>query len=167
MSDVETAMIIVVLLAAGLVFLLLEILTPMFGLLVGLGLTSFGGAVWLCFAVNSWLGIGVLLALVFAVPAYMTLLVKLLPKSPLGRRLFLGKAPEAGGDAAPEADEHRSMVGREGTAETPLRPSGAVRVDGRRVIASAETGMIEQGARVRVLRAVGNSLVVREINTQE
>jgi membrane-bound serine protease (ClpP class) len=101
------------------------------------------------------------IAVVFVIPAYMVLLVKLLPRSPLGRRIFLGRAPKAEAEATPEADRHESLVGQEGVAETTLRPSGAIRIGGRRVIATAETGLIEQGAAVRVVRAVGMNVVVR------
>ena len=152
MTESQTILTIVVLFIAGLVFLLLEILTPMFGVLVALGMVAFGAVVWLCFTLSQVLGIAVLLSLVVVIPAYMALLVKLLPRSPLGRRLFLGRATAADGEATPEADEHASMVGKEGIAETPLRPSGAIRIDGRRTVATAESGMIQEGARVKVVR---------------
>lgn len=164
MSETQTALAIIAFIVAGLLFLLLEILTPMFGVLVVLSVAAFGAAVWLCFTVSQMLGIGVLLALVFVIPAYLVLLVKLVPKSPLGKRLFLGRAPERPGTAAPEATVHSSMVGKEGVAETPLRPAGAVRIDGRRTIATAESGMIEKGATVRVVRAAGTNVVVRKVD---
>ncbi|WP_233562405.1 NfeD family protein, partial [Sorangium cellulosum] len=56
-----------------------------------------------------------------------------------------------------------SAVGRVGTADTDLRPSGKVSLDGRRVEALSELGYVEAGARVRVIRAEGGRLVVRAI----
>ena len=136
---------------------------PAFGLLVLLGLGALGAAVWFCFGLSSVAGLVLLLSLIVIVPVYLTMLVKLLPKTPLGKRLFLRRARSAEADATPEADEHDAMVGREAVAETTLRPSGAIRIDGRRTIAVAETGMIEKGARVRVVRATGSNVVVREV----
>lgn len=163
MTDMQTILTIIALLVAGLLFLTLEILTPMFGLLVALGLGAFGAAVWFCFTLSQVAGLVVLLSLIVIIPAYLTMLVKLLPKTPLGKRLFLGRPRSAEAEATPEADEHDAMVGREAVTETTLRPSGAIRIDGRRTIATAETGMIEQGTRVRVVRATGSNVVVREI----
>ena len=161
MDQTQTVLAIIVLAVAGLVFLVLEIITPTFGILVGLGLVALGAAVVFCFSLSTMLGLAAIVLLVVAIPAYLVLMVKLLPRSPLGRRLFLGTAPEATGTGTPEADHHESLVGREGVTETTLRPSGAIRIDGRRVIATAESGMIEQGQTVRVVRAVGMNVVVR------
>jgi len=161
MDQTQTVLAIIVLAAAGLVFLVLDLITPTFGILVGLGVVALGAAVWFCFTLSTELGLAAVVLLVIVIPAYLVLMVKLLPKSPLGRRLFLGSAPEATGTGTPEADKHESLVGREGVAETTLRPSGAIRIDGRRVIATAESGMIEQGQTVRVVRAAGSNVVVR------
>lgn len=161
MDQTQTLLTIIVLIVAGLAFFLLEIITPMFGLLVALGVAAFAAAAWLCFTISQILGLVVLVALIVVLPAYMVMLVKLLPKSPLGRRLFLGGAPDATGTGTPEAARHESLVGREGIAETTLRPSGAIRIDGHRVIATAETGLIEKGQAVRVIRAVGTNVIVR------
>ena len=51
-------------------------------------------------------------------------------------------------------------------AETTLRPSGAIRIDKKRVIATAETGFIEEGATVKIVKAVGMNVVVREVREE-
>ena len=114
MDTTQTTLAIVVLFVAGLLFFMLEIVTPMFGLLVALGLAAIGGAVWLCFTLSPVAGMVAVIAVVFVIPAYLALLVKLLPRSPLGRRLFLGRAPKAEAEATPEADRHESLVGQDG-----------------------------------------------------
>lgn len=162
MSETQVTLTIIVLVISGLAFLLLEIITPMFGVLVGLGLMALSGAVWLAFTVSQLMGMLMLFAMVIVIPAYLVLVVKFLPRSPLGRRMFLGKAPEATAAATPEAPRHEVLVGKEGVAETPLRPSGAIRIDGQRVIATAETDMIEPGDTVKVIRAHGSNVVVRK-----
>lgn len=164
MDESQRIGIIIALAIVGLLMFVLEILTPAFGILLGLGLVALGGAVWLCFTLSGTLGFVSLIAVFVLVPVYLALVVKLLPSSPLGRRLFLGKAPDPGEGSHPERDEQRALIGREATAETDLRPSGAIRIDGRRVIATAETGLIDQGQRVRVIRAVGSNVVVRQID---
>jgi len=53
-------------------------------------------------------------------------------------------------------------VGRTGMAETLLRPSGAIRVDGKRIIALSESGIITKGQPVKVVRAGGSNVIVRK-----
>ena len=57
----------------------------------------------------------------------------------------------------------RVLVGKEGVAETVLRPSGKVRIDGVTYDAHSEGAWIEPGARIRVLEARASEVVVREI----
>jgi membrane-bound serine protease (ClpP class) len=59
------------------------------------------------------------------------------------------------------ADALDALLGQEGEALTLLRPAGTVRLGGRRVDAVAETGLIPQGARVKVIRVEGNRVFVR------
>ncbi len=155
--------IVIGLVVAGMVLFGLEILTPTFGVLAGLAVGALVGSVWVCYTRISPVGAIVLfVALVVIMPVYLAMLVKLLPKTPLGKRLFLRKAKQPG-TGVPEAAEHEALVGHTGTAETLLRPTGAVRIDGQRVIASAESGLIDKGATVKIVRAEGMTVIVREV----
>ncbi|HET6430351.1 MAG TPA: NfeD family protein, partial [Phycisphaerae bacterium] len=98
-----------------------------------------------------------------AIPAYLWFSVRVLRETAAGRKLVLGKARPGAAEAVPEAALEDAMVGREGTTETVLRPTGAVRVDGKRVIALAEGNMIEKGVKVRVVRRSGMNVVVRPV----
>ena len=156
---------IVALFVAALVLAVVEILTPMFGVLAFLGLAAMVAAIWLTYTLSPVAGTILTVVAVPAVAAYLYLVVKILPRSPLGRRMFLSKARKADAEATPEAQVHEALVGKIGTTESPLHPTGAVRVDGRRVIASSESGLIEKGRTVEVIRAAGMNLVVRETQT--
>lgn len=161
-----TILYILALLIAALLLILFELVTPSFGLLTIFGLLAAGGAVWLAFSISRTLGYVLLVALVLGLPAYYILLIRWIPRTRLGQRFFLkprGDRMKATG--TPEAEHTDSMVGRTGTAETYLRPSGAVRIDGQRVIAVAERGLIEKGATVRVTgRTTSGGLVVRSVD---
>ena len=154
---------IAALLLAGLVLLLLEVLTPAFGMLAAGAIAALVAAIWVCFTISPSLGMVMIVVVVVGVPTYLVYLVKVLPRTPLGRRLFLRKAPKGTGDGTPEAEELRRLIGRTGKAETALRPSGAVRIDGRRLVAVAESSMIEKDATVKVVGAGGTELIVRLI----
>lgn len=74
--------------------------------------------------------------------------LKLLPRTAVGKRLFLEGAI-AGTSQRPvgEAD----LAGKEGTAMTTLSPTGVVEVDGRRYEAFSMSGMVERGTRLQVV----------------
>jgi membrane-bound serine protease (ClpP class) len=53
------------------------------------------------------------------------------------------------------------LIGQFGRAVTPLRPSGLVDFDGRRLDGLSEEGLIPAGTLVRAVRVRGGELVVR------
>ncbi|MBE0641051.1 MAG: nodulation protein NfeD, partial [Bacteroidales bacterium] len=59
-------------------------------------------------------------------------------------------------------DEYRVMIGRTGLAYTILRPAGKVEIDGEIYDATAETGYIEAGTPVEVVRYLNAQLMVRK-----
>lgn len=163
----QTILIILALLLAAMVLFLLEVLTPSFGIIAALGIAALAGAVWQAFTISSVFGAILILGILLATPAYLMIAVRLLPKSPIGKRMFLRKARSGQGEAAPEADELDKMIGMIGMAETILRPSGAVRIEHKRVIALAESGTIEKGSSVKVIRVSGTNLYVREVTPRD
>jgi membrane-bound serine protease (ClpP class) len=158
-----TIALILVLLLAALLLFAAEICTPTFGVLGVAGLACLAGMVYLCFSINPLLGIVVVVGLIFLIPTYLYLMVKYLPRTPLGRILQLRTRTAEPGEGTPVADAEESLIGRTAVAETILRPSGAIRIDGRRVHATAETGFIAKGAKVKVVGTVGMNVVVREV----
>jgi membrane-bound ClpP family serine protease len=63
-----------------------------------------------------------------------------------------------------QEEKYRQMVGKIGDTVTALNPSGMVRIDGQRVHCQSEGMILDPGARVRVIAARGNSVVVRQID---
>jgi hypothetical protein len=92
------------------------------------------------------------------VPTAIVLGFKVLPNTPIGRRLTVtGLSFES---AAATDDRDLALVGREGVVEAVLRPAGMARIDGRRVDVVSRGEMIEAGERVRVVDVRGNRVVV-------
>jgi membrane-bound ClpP family serine protease len=149
------------LLAFGFLLLILEVFIPSGGLIGLLALSCLGLSLWKAFAQSTALGLNFLLADFLLMPVTMMLALYLWPKTPLARRVFL-KPP------APEDIElsHSGMrldhlVGQLGRALTPLRPSGLVDFDGRRLDGLSEEGLIPSGALVLAVRVRGGQLIVR------
>ncbi len=161
-----TILLILVLLVGALVLFAAEVCTPTFGLLAVAAVGCLVGAVYLCFTISPALGVVAIVVLVFLIPAYLWAMIKYLPRTALGRILQLRAQSKDPGEGTPDATELEALLGRTAVAETTLRPSGAIRIDEKRVIATAETGFIKEGATVKIIKAVGMNVVVREVKEQ-
>jgi len=162
LSDASDVSMIGILLSAAAVLMLLEIVTPSFGVLLVMAMGAIIGASYYGFKISPIVGALVILLGFLAIPIYLFLLMKILPKSPLGRLLFLRKAKDATAVGTPEVSKLEQLVGKTGIADTELRPSGKICVDGQRVVALSEHELIEKGQKVIVIKAGGTDVVVRK-----
>ena len=162
-----TIALIVLLVVAALVIAMLEILTPSLGILGTVAAACAAGAIYLAWEESAVFGIALLVAIIVVAPVYLVFMVRWLPTTAIGQKLFLKRLAVDAGEGTPEAGVLEQMVGKTGLAETMLRPSGAVRVDGQRVVALSESGTIEKGRSVTVLRASGTNLIVRATETAD
>jgi membrane-bound serine protease (ClpP class) len=64
-------------------------------------------------------------------------------------------------DGTKTYDKYLDLLDQIGIAETDLRPAGKARLSGRKHDVLAETGMIESGTNVRVVKVEGSRVVVR------
>ena len=156
-------LLIVALIVAAMVLIVIEVLTPTFGILGAVATALLAVSVWQAFVLHAAFGWALLLAVVILVPVYVYVMIKWLPGSALGRKVFLQSAPDGSGEGAPESDRLQSLVGKAGVAETQLRPSGAARIDGQRIVALAESGIIRKGAAITVIKAEASNVIVREV----
>jgi membrane-bound ClpP family serine protease len=143
----------------GLVFLGLEVVLP--GAILGIagGLFLIGGVAvaWLEHGAQG--GAIAFAVAVAAVGGLLFLELKVVPRTRLGRRLFLTKAID-GASQPPVAERADDVVGHEAVALTPLAPTGLVQVAGRRYEARCDSGFAPEGARLRVVRVETFQLVV-------
>jgi membrane-bound ClpP family serine protease len=150
---------IVLLFVIGLILLGFEVFVP--GAILGIfgGLALLGGSV-LAFLNygpgGGLLALGLALALV-GVLLYVEL--KILPKTTLGRRLFLHAAVSARSTTAPVLSE---IVGQLAVASTPLSPSGYVQIDGKRYEAYSQSGYVAAGTTLKVVSADNFRLIVTQ-----
>ncbi len=150
------------LLGLGLVFIVLEIFFPSFGLLGACSVLSVvGGAVvaWRTDVFVSYLVLSVVLC-----PAVALVAFKFLPRTPFGRRMLLGgssfdpRTAAAGGGGS----EFGALFGQHGVATTPLRPAGKAQFGDLRVDVTTRGEMIDGGRPVTVVRVEGNRVFVVE-----
>jgi membrane-bound serine protease (ClpP class) len=93
-------------------------------------------------------------ALLLAVAA-MVVIARYLPRSRLGRVLVLEDSVGAAVDIG------AALVGRAGVADTALRPTGKVLIDGRRLDVVSDGEFIEAGSAVAVHAVDGSRIIVK------
>ncbi|HET6243400.1 MAG: nodulation protein NfeD [Bacteroidetes bacterium] len=99
---------------------------------------------------------------VMAVILSIYLGARLLYSSAFNKIILHSSQETSTGYSSASAYSH-TLIGREGTALTMLRPSGKVEVEGETHDATALTGFIEKGAAVKVLKYESAQLVVKKI----
>jgi membrane-bound ClpP family serine protease len=158
---------------AALVLLALELFIPSGGLIGLLCGVAAVGSVVCFFRYSTATGLASVAVYLVLAPLLMVLIFRVWVHSPLARRMILGGAEEAEGgsseDLQPAAERSRlarlaqmqQMVGAEGVTVTALRPVGTVRINGQRLDALAESGIIEAGVPVVVADVYDNQIKVR------
>ncbi len=150
---------VIALFVVGLLLLGFEVIVP--GAVLGFAAV----VAFLAGVVVAWIehgaagGLLALSAALFAVFALLYFEFRILPRTRIGRRMFLEKAVD-GASQPPVAARASDVVGREALAVTALGPTGIVEVNGRRYEARCDSGFAETGARLRVARVETFHLVV-------
>ena len=168
----------VFLFAVGVLLVVLEIFIPSFGMLTLGALTCFAFSVWQAY--KAW-GVGAAWAMGMVAPVLSAAILyvgfKWIPRTSWGRGLVLRRPADEGVQETPTVSETAylspdggtdeaalaGLVGKEGVAQSFLRPAGVALIDGRRVDVVTEGGMVHASARVRVVAVEGNRVVVRRV----
>jgi membrane-bound serine protease (ClpP class) len=148
-------------LAVALAFLVMEAFIPSFGVLSVISLSFAGAAIYSAFNGAESLGLGIFVVsfVVIGFPLVLIVLFKNLHLLPMGNKL-IPPAPEA---PPRRSIEHEDLVGKRGVTVTPLMPSGAVRINSKRVDVLTSGEHIERNVPVIVERIEGNRVFVRKI----
>lgn len=86
--------------------------------------------------------------------------IKYFPQTKYGQRMILHTTLQG---AQSSRNASTELVGRDGTAQTVLRPSGMAVIDGKRLDVVAESGMIAAGSAIKVIAVEGTRIVVRKV----
>lgn len=140
---------------------IIELLIPTGGLLAILCVGCAIASVVLGFMHDPTLGMLLLAIYAVAAPFMLTYGLRFAARSPLGRKLVLSAEIPArtAGDSTPA--QALPAVGDTGDAITQLRPAGFVRIQGRRIDATAEGDLIEAGTPIEVASVRDGQVRVR------
>jgi len=153
----------ILLVAACLAVLVLEVLLVSFGTLAIIAITLGAVGVVMAFgesAAFGWTLVGVLFA---GIPGVLWGAFKMLPKLKFASGLYLKKPELTDADRRAGAVPLTHLLGATGEATTPLRPSGTAVFAGDPVPVVARGRMVAPGTRVKVVDVTGNRVVVEEL----
>lgn len=143
---------------AGMLMVIVEVFMPgaVLGivgtlLLLAAAVTAFaafgvGGGLWAC------------LGLLLGGGAVLLLWLKVFPRTLIAKAITL--KDHTAGRASSDVS---SLVGGDGTSLTALRPAGVARIAGARHDVMAESGWVDEGRAVKVVRVEAGRLIVREV----
>lgn len=167
----ELASIVEILLfITGVVLLLLEVFViPGFGIagvsgiiliIVSIFLSLVGSEPFLDFRTVSMAIIQLSASLIVAI-ILLLVLAKFLPKTTAFQKFILSDEEKANLGWV-SVNQDKSLVGAEGIAATPLRPSGTAEINNKKVDVVTESEFIERGKQIVVIAVDGMRVVVKE-----
>ena len=142
-----------ILLLAGLCAVALELFVPSAGIIGIIAATLIMSGIVVGFMDGLTTGALMLLIAVVALPVLLTMMFKVWPHTPLGKRILLKDLKSE--DVLPKKSHYKkrndSLVGKIGIARTKMLPSGIVVIDGEKFDAISEGFAIDQGDAVKIV----------------
>jgi membrane-bound serine protease (ClpP class) len=143
--------------------LVAEIFVPSFGLIGLCALASLIGGIAIFFKLSPTAGwVGIIVAVVM-IPAVLVFAYKIFPKTSFGKTVLLDGPKKKRGEGIPDVEELEALLGQKAIVISPLRPVGMCNFSGSRLECVAESGYVEKGKTVEVIKVEGTQLTVREI----
>jgi membrane-bound serine protease (ClpP class) len=147
------------------VLLVAEVFVPSFGLITLCSLAALAGGIAIFFKLSPTAGwIGVIVAVVM-IPAVLVFAYKVLPKTSFGKTVLLDMPKRQKGEGIPDAEQLKALFGRKAVVITPLRPVGMCDFSGSRLECVAESGYVDKGKTVEVIKVEGTQLTVRQVES--
>jgi membrane-bound ClpP family serine protease len=151
---------------ASAALLVAEVFVPSGGLLSVCSLACLAGGIVIFFNYSTTIGwIGIIIAIIM-IPTVLILAYRIFPKTKFGKAVTLTPPKRDLGDAVPDTDQLKELLGRTGVVLSDLRPVGMCDFSGHRLECVAETGYIEKDNKVTVIRVEGTQLTVRMTETE-
>ncbi len=143
-----------------------EVFVPSGGIISIMAAGALAAGVYLFFTFSVTAGwIGIVLAVIM-VPAVIYFAYRIFPHTSFGRAVILSPGQRTAGDAIPDTPNLKGLLNKTATTLTPLRPVGMCDFDGKKLECVAETGYIEKGVTVKVIRVEGTQLTVEAEETK-
>lgn len=158
----------ILLLAAALLVIGVELFVPSAGLLAILSAGLLTSAVVVAFVHSVPAGVSMIGAIALLLPFIFMLFVKIWPSTPIGRRVLISRKHYE--DVLPtgrEYEEREELVGQRGIARSQMLPSGQVVIDGQKYDAVSQGMAIEPGDPIEVVAIRTYKIIVRRLGQDE
>jgi membrane-bound ClpP family serine protease len=145
------------------VLIVAEVFVPSGGLISICAIACLVGGIVIFFQYSvtaGWIGIGIAAIMI---PSVLVVAYKIFPKTRFGKSVTLTPPERRQGDAIPDTDRLKELLGAEGVVLTPLRPVGMCDFSGQRLECVAESGYVDNGKKVKVINVESTQLTVRII----
>ena|SRR5437868_7956204 len=141
-----------------------EVFLPTGGILFVLAIGALIAGIAMSFDSDITQGMITLAAVFILIPVMGPVLLHLMPKTKMGKKLFLeAMEDDASVAAMPVNLELEQLRGRYGKTVSALRPAGITDFDGRRVDTMSEGDMIGPGQWVRCIDVKAGRVIVRQV----
>ena len=142
-----------------------EVFVPSGGLISICALVCLIGGLMIFFHSSKTAGwVGIVVAIVM-IPSVLIVAYRIFPKTRFGKSVTLTPPQREQGDAVPDTERLKKLLGAEGSVLTPLRPVGMCDFAGERVECVAESGYVDKGKRVKVINVESTQVTVRIVET--
>jgi membrane-bound serine protease (ClpP class) len=145
------------------VLIVAEVFVPSGGLISICALACLVGGIVIFFqysVIVGWIGIGIAAIMI---PSVLVVAYRIFPKTRFGKSVTLTPPERRQGDAIPDTDRLKELLGAVGVVLTTLRPVGMCDFSGQRVECVAEGGYVDKGKKVKVINVESTQLTVRII----
>ena len=154
----------IILFLVGFFFLLAEIfLIPGFGLTGISGIIAILTSIFLTFGNIIQAAYSILIALGFTIVGFF-LLIRYIPATRTWRKFILFTKQEKELGYTVGIKNSKRLIGKEGIAITPLRPSGMVEVNGEKLNAITRGEYVDSNTKIKIISVEGNKIVVEAVD---
>ncbi|SFL66273.1 NfeD family protein [Salibacterium qingdaonense] len=151
-----------VLAGAGIILVGVELFIPGFGIFGLLGAGAFISSLFFASYSTLNIAVSILIALVLSAVTVILMFSVFKKRGPVKRFVLEDSVTTDEGFISNES--RPELIGQTGKSLTPLRPSGSMQMGDERLDVVLEGGYIEKGRDVKIVKAEGSRIVVRDIN---
>ncbi|MCK5768348.1 MAG: nodulation protein NfeD, partial [Candidatus Atribacteria bacterium] len=154
----------IILFLVGILLLLAEIfIIPGFGLAGISGIVAMVASIFLALGNMIQATYSILIALSISILGFF-LLLKYLPSTRTWRKFILSTQQKKELGYMVGTKDLKRLIGKEGKAITPLRPSGIAEVNNKKINVITQGGYVNSNTKIKVINVEGNKIVVEKVH---
>ncbi|MBN2020268.1 MAG: hypothetical protein JW749_08590 [Sedimentisphaerales bacterium] len=140
-----------------------EVFVPSGGLITICALACLAGGITIFFRHSTSAGLAGIGIAIVMIPSVLVGAYKVFPHTRFGKKVLLAPPHREPGEAIADSKELQELLGAVGTVITTMRPVGMCDFSGKRLECVAESGYVDKGKQVKVIKVESTQLTVRVI----